>query len=178
MTSHRMATKRLGDIVAKDLRILLVAINPAPLSLFAGQHFATPRNPFWDLLYAAGLTTRRLQPGEAPHLLSGGIGLTSMVHRATRTAAELSRTELRAGAASLARLVTRLRPRAVALLGLTLFPIVFPDAHEPGPGLKLVSLSGAAVFVLPNPSGRNRAYPGFAAKLRWYRELAETFQRA
>jgi len=41
-----------------------------------------------------------------------------------------------------------------------------------------VSLSGAAVFVLPNPSGRNRAYPGFAAKLRWYRELAETFPRA
>jgi TDG/mug DNA glycosylase family protein len=31
------------------------------------------------------------------------------------------------------------------------------------------------VFVLPNPSGRNRAYPGFAAKLHWYRELAEAF---
>lgn len=173
-----MATGRLGDIVATDLRILLVAINPAPSSLFAGQHFANPRNPFWDLLYAAGLTTDRLQPQEAPRLLCSGIGLTSMVRRATRTAAELDRTELRAGATALARRVDRLRPRAVALLGLTLFPVIFPDAHEPGPGLKLVRLSGAAVFVLPNPSGRNRAYPGFDAKLRWYRELAETFPRA
>jgi double-stranded uracil-DNA glycosylase len=39
-------------------------------------------------------------------------------------------------------------------------------------------MSGAAVFVVPNPSGRNRAYPGFAAKLRWDKELAETFGRA
>src|ERR1700677_1083842 len=69
MTPRRMATKRLGDIVAKDLRILLVAITPAPLSMFAGQHFATTRNPFWDLLYAAGLTASRLQPVEAPRLL-------------------------------------------------------------------------------------------------------------
>jgi hypothetical protein len=26
--------------------------------------------------------------------------------------------------------------------------------------------------VLPNPSGRNRAYPGFQHKLIWYQELA------
>ena len=170
-----MSTRRLGDVVAPELRILLVAINPAPKSLFAGQHFATPRNPFWDLLHASGLTPARLPPSEASRLLSLGIGLTSMVDRATRTSAELTRDELRAGAARLAGRVGRLRPRVVALLGLTLFPVVFPDAREPGPGLKIVTLSGAAVFVLPNPSGRNRAYPGFAAKLRWYAELARRF---
>ncbi|HEY3668688.1 MAG TPA: mismatch-specific DNA-glycosylase [Polyangiaceae bacterium] len=170
-----MPTQRLGDIVARDLRVLLVAINPPPASVLLGHHFATPRNPFWDLMHASGLTPRRFQPSEAPQLLALGIGLTSLVARATREAAELERAELRAGATALAKRVARLRPRAVALLGLTLFPFVCPEAREPGPGLKMIRLSGAAVFVLPNPSGRNRAYPGFAAKLRWYRELAEAF---
>jgi TDG/mug DNA glycosylase family protein len=161
--------------VAKDLRILLVAINPPPASVLLGHHFATPRNPFWDLMHASGLTPTRFQPSDARNLLSLGIGLTSLVARPTREAAELDRAELRAGAKALAQRVERLRPRVVALLGLTLFPFVCPDAREPGPGLKVATLAGASVFVLPNPSGRNRAYPGFAAKLLWYRELALAF---
>jgi len=32
-------------------------------------------------------------------------------------------------------------------------------------------IAGARVFVVPNPSGRNAAYPGFADKLVWYRAL-------
>jgi TDG/mug DNA glycosylase family protein len=170
-----MPSKRLGDIVAKDLRILLVAINPPPASVALGHHFATPRNPFWDLMHASGLTPSRFQPSEARALLSLGIGLTSLVGRATRQAAELEREELRAGAKALGLRVERLRPHVVAVLGLTLFPFVCPGAREPGPGLKTASLGRSAVFVLPNPSGRNRAYPGFAAKLRWYRELAQAF---
>lgn len=173
-----MPSQRLGDIVAKDLRILLVAINPPPASVLLGHHFATPRNPFWDLMHASGLTPTRFQPSDARELLSLGIGLTSLVARATREAAELERAELRAGAKALAARVERLRPHVVALLGLTLFPFVCPDAREPGPGLKAARLGDAAVFVLPNPSGRNRAYPGFAAKLHWYRELAQTFPGA
>ena len=167
----------LTDIVSTDLRILLVAINPAPLSLHVGRHFATPTNLFWKLLYAAGLTSRLFEPYEAPLLLGEGIGLTSLVGRATRTAAELRRAERQAGATALTRTVDRLKPRVVALLGLTLFPDVFPDSREPGPGLKRVTLAGSPVFVLPNPSGRNRAYPGLAGKLPWYRELAERFPR-
>ncbi len=55
---------------------------------------------------------------------------------------------------------------------------LIPDADERGPGAKRVTLAGARVFVLPNPSGRNRAFPGAAAKLVWYRALAEAFPRA
>jgi TDG/mug DNA glycosylase family protein len=172
-----MPKGRLDDIVAPGLRILLVAINPAPLSLGVGQHFATPTNAFWKLLHASGLTSRLFRPDEAPDLLSEGIGLTSLVSRATREASELTREERRAGALALSRRVERLKPRAVALLGLTLFPFVCPDEEEPGPGLKRATLSGSAIFVLPNPSGRNRAYPGFAGKLPWYKALAATFPR-
>jgi TDG/mug DNA glycosylase family protein len=170
---------RLDDILALDLRILFVAINPAPLSLDVGHHFATPTNAFWKLLHASGVTSRLFRPDEAPLLPSEGIGLTSLVARATREAAELTTAEKRAGAVVLRRTVATWRPRAVALLGVTLFPVVFPDATDeaPGAGAKRVTLEGAKVFVLPNPSGRNRAYPGVVGKLPWYRELAEAVPR-
>jgi TDG/mug DNA glycosylase family protein len=168
-----MPSRRLGDLVRSDLRLLLVAINPPPASVVAGQHFKSARNPFWRLLHEAGLTRTLLSPAEGKRLLAEGIGITSLVGRPTRTAAELGRAELRAGAVALRETVERLRPRVVALLGLTLYPFVFPGGDEPGPGLKIATLVRASVFVLPNPSGRNRAYPGFVAKLEWYRALAE-----
>jgi double-stranded uracil-DNA glycosylase len=172
-----MPAGRLDDVLAADLRILLVAINPAPQSLRQGEHFSTPTNAFWKLLHASGMTSRLFTPGDAPLLPSEGIGLTSLVSRPSRTAAELTRLEMGEGAVALRRTVERWHPRVVALLGLTLFPVVFPSAEEPGPGRKKVALSGSIVFVLPNPSGRNRAYPGFVGKLPWYRQLAEAFPR-
>ena len=110
-------------------------------------------------------------------MLEFGIGLASGVRRATRTAAELTRAEQRLGAKRVARVVAELRPRYVALLGLTLYPIFFPTGIERGPGLKTDTLSGSRVFVLPNPSGLNRAYPGFDKKLIWFRALATLLPR-
>jgi TDG/mug DNA glycosylase family protein len=121
------------------------------------------------------MTSELLQPRDAPSLISEGVGFTSLLARATRTAAELTRAEQCEGAAVLARNVGRWKPRVVALLGLTLFPIVFPESEERGAGLKNVRLHGARVFVLPNPSGRNRAYPGGVGKLSWYVALAKAF---
>ncbi len=91
-------------------------------------------------------------------------------------AAEVSRAELRAGVARLEKTVKRWKPRTVALLGVTLLPYVLPGSDEPGPGAKRTAFAGARVFVLPNPSGRNRAFPGFVGKLPWYRELALTVE--
>ena len=161
---------QLEDIVAPDLRVLFVAINPAPKSAEVGQHFATPTNSFWRLLHESGLTTRRYAPAEAARLPEEGLGLVSLVGRPTRLASELRASELRAGAVALTVEVERWRPRLVALLGLTLLPFVLPNA-EPGPGEKRARLAGSRVFVVPNPSGRNRAYPGFVGKLPWYRAL-------
>jgi TDG/mug DNA glycosylase family protein len=123
------------------------------------------------------LTPVLLKPEEGARLPEFGIGLASGVRRATRTAAELTRAEQRLGAKRIARLVTELRPRYVALLGLTLYPVFFPAGTERGPGLKTSTLSGSRVFVLPNPSGLNRAYPGFDKKLVWYRALATLLRR-
>lgn len=163
-----------ADIIAPDLRLLIVAINPATRSAAVGHPFSSPGNPFWRLLHASGLTPHELEASQAHQLLDHGIGLTSTVRRATRTAAELPLHELRAGATRVENLVDTHRPETVALLGLTLYPLFFASRPAPGPGPKSATIAGSRVFVLPNPSGRNRAYPGFDAKLVWYQALART----
>jgi TDG/mug DNA glycosylase family protein len=161
-----------GDIIAQDLRVLFVAINPSPSAANGRTPFATATNGFWPLLHAAGLTPRLLLASEADLLLDEGLGLVSMVQRSTPAASELRAKELRAGAKRLARIVDRWHPRNIALLGVTLLPFVLPQHDEPGPGLKTACFYGARVFVLPNPSGRNLSFPGIAGKLPWYRALA------
>jgi len=173
----RNLTRPLPDIVAADLDVLIVTINPSLRSAEAGYSFASKGNPFWRLLHESGLTRVQLKPEEGARLPEFGIGLANGVQRATKTAAELTRAERQLGAKRIARVVTKLRPRYVALLGLTLYPIFFPVGTERGPGLKTDTLSGSRVFVLPNPSGLNRAYPGFEKKLVWYRALAKLLRR-
>ncbi len=168
----------LGDLIAPGLRVLIVAINPSSRSAGTGYSFSSPSNPFWRLLHQAGLTPVQLQPCEEHRLLHHGIGLVSTVQRATPAAAELTVAERRAGAARVRGLVKRHEPQVVALLGLTLYPLFFPSGGSPGPGLKPDRLHDAEVYVLPNPSGRNRAYPGFEPKLVWYRALADHLQRS
>lgn len=170
-------SRPLPDIVATNLDVLIVAINPSLRSASAGYSFASKGNPFWRLLHESGLTEVLLKPEEGSRLPQFGIGLASGVQRATRAAAELTRAEQQLGAKRVARLVARLRPRYVALLGLTLYPIFFPDGTERGPGLKTDTVAGSRVFVLPNPSGLNRAFPGFQKKLVWFRELAKVLGR-
>ena len=162
-----------GDLVAPRLRALIVAINPSSQSVGIGHSFSSPSNAFWRLLHESGLAPMRLQPSEEHRLLDQGLVLASTVWRATPSAATLSLAERRAGAARVRGLVERYEPQLVALLGLTLYPLYVPTGTSRGPGLKPERVGGAEVYVLPNPSGRNRAYPGFDAKLVWYRDLAE-----
>ena len=44
------------DIVAADLRILFVAINPSASASNAAGPFATPTNGFWRSLHTSGFT--------------------------------------------------------------------------------------------------------------------------
>src|SRR3954454_3148482 len=111
--------KPLRDVVAPDLDVLFCGINPSLLSAARGHHFARPGNRFWPALHLAGLTPRRLRPEEDRELLRYGLGVTNLVDRPTRTAAELTPEELREGAAALEELVTRHRPRVLAVLGIT-----------------------------------------------------------
>jgi TDG/mug DNA glycosylase family protein len=160
----------LGPILAPDLRVLFVGINPSLRSAEVGHHFARPGNRFWAALHDAGLTPRRLRPDEDASLPLYGLGVTNIADRPTRDAAQLSGEELRAGAAALERTVRRCAPRLVAMLGLTAYRVAFARPRA-AMGLQAETIGGRPVWVLPNPSGLNAHYkPADFARL--YAEAA------
>jgi TDG/mug DNA glycosylase family protein len=93
-----------------------------------GHHFAGPGNPFWRLLYAAGLVPVELTHTEDRRLVEFGLALTNLCPRATRAAAELSRDEIERGKRRLTAKVRRLRPEVVAFVGITIYRDFFRDS--------------------------------------------------
>jgi TDG/mug DNA glycosylase family protein len=149
--------KPLPDVIAPGIEVLFCGINPSLTSAARGHHFARPGNRFWPTLHAAGLTPRTLRPEEDRELLRYDLGVTNLVDRPTRTAAELDPEEIADGAAALAVLVRRYRPRVVAVLGVTAWRLA---VGRPGDavGRQPDGLAGAEAWVLPNPSGLNAHY--------------------
>ncbi|MGY1841636.1 MULTISPECIES: G/U mismatch-specific DNA glycosylase [unclassified Modestobacter] len=168
--------KPLRDVVGPDLDVLFCGINPSLLSAEVGHHFARPGNRFWPALHRAGLTPRLLTPAEDRELLRYGLGVTNVVARPTRTAAELSREELRAGAEALAALVGRYRPRVLAVLGVTAWRVAF-DRPKAGLGPQPERVGGVLTWVAPNPSGLN-AHHQLPDLARLYGELREAARTA
>lgn len=152
----------LPDYLVPDLHILFVGINPGMRSAALGHHYAGHSNRFWKLLYEAKLVSERLSYREDSRLPEWGIGLTNIVSRATAGIESLTADDYAAGRLVLLRKIRRYRPRVVALLGMTLYPILFPlEPKQAGfkAGLQTVTLHESAVALLPNPSGRNASYP-------------------
>jgi double-stranded uracil-DNA glycosylase len=167
------AGKTIPDVVAPGLTVLFAGINPSLTSGATGWHFAHPGNRFWSALHGAGLTPRQLRPAEQRELLDHGLGITNLVPRATAKASEVDPDELRAGARRLRRLVGRLHPAWVAVVGVTAYRTAFghPTAKI---GPQDAALGAARVWVLPNPSGLNAHYTpaGLAAEFARLREAA------
>jgi TDG/mug DNA glycosylase family protein len=145
------------DIIAPGLNVLFCGINPGLYTAAVGHHFARPGNRFWPTLYAAGLTPRLLLPEEDHALLSWGYGLTNVVERATATADELTREELRTGGACLVRKVEQCAPRVLAVLGVTAYRSAFAQPQVTL-GRQQARIGETLVWVLPNPSGLNAHY--------------------
>jgi len=163
------AGKGLRDVIAPGLKVLFCGINPGLYSAATGFHFARPGNRFWPALHLAGFTGKQLHPSQQQQLLREGYGLTNLVNRGTAAADELSPAELIRGGKTLAAKVRRFRPRAVAFVGLGAYRSAFgrPRATL---GLQPEPLEGAAVWVLPNPSGLNANYP-LPALIQLFRQL-------
>jgi len=161
---------KLRDVVVDRPRVLLVGINPGLRSGALGHHFAGRGNPFWRLLHASRLTPILLDHTDDQRLAEFGIALTNLCPRTTRTAAELTRAEIEQGRAALSRKIARWRPAVVAFVGVSLYTMYFARPAR-GPGAKPDTIAGARVFVVPNPSGLNATFPGFADKLVWFKNL-------
>jgi TDG/mug DNA glycosylase family protein len=161
--------KTIPHLIAPGLKLLLVGINPGLYSGATGHHFARPGNRFWPALHRSGWTDRQLTAFEERELLGWGVGITNIVSRATAAADALAPEELVRGARSLRARIRRYRPRAVAFLGVGAYTTAF--GHKSAKiGPQPEPLEGAALWVLPNPSGLNANYqlPDF---VRLFRQL-------
>jgi TDG/mug DNA glycosylase family protein len=149
--------KTVPDVIAPNLRVLFCGINPGLYSGATGFHFARPGNRFWPAIHAAGFTPRLLRPAEEQELLTYGYGITNIVERATATAAELTKNELRAGRQRLHDKLARYTPRVLAVLGVSAYRVAF-DQPRAAFGRQPEPIGSTIVWVLPNPSGLNAHY--------------------
>ncbi|MEU8590453.1 G/U mismatch-specific DNA glycosylase [Streptomyces sp. NPDC048664] len=162
------------DVVADGLRVLFCGINPGLMTAATGHHFARPGNRFWPVLHLSGFTPRLLLPAEQSVLPTLGLGITNVVARATARADELTTEEYREGGRILRDKVERLRPRLLAVVGVTAYRTAFGDRRAVV-GPQELRIGSSRVWVLPNPSGLNAHWTAatMAEEFRRLREAAE-----
>ena len=163
----------LRDRIRPGVRVLFAGINPGVRSSSTGHHFAGYTNRFWALLYDSGLVPERIGYRDDVRLPDWGYGITNIVARPTPGVSALEPWEYVAGRTRLLRKIRRYEPEVVALVGVTVYRALFPGrtgAVRLGP--RPERLGRSAVFVLPNPSGRNAHY-SHAEMLDAFRALRE-----
>ena len=180
-----MATKagweelRLTDRITPGLRVLFVGINPGVRSAETGHHFAGYSNRFWKLLFESGLVPEPITYLDDRRLTEFGYGITNLIARPTPGIDTLSPAEYVAGWKVLERKIKKFKPAVVALVGVTVWRAIVPllDVDEETrailrrskcPGPQPVTVNGARIHVLPNPSGRNANFS--------YGEMLEAFR--
>jgi TDG/mug DNA glycosylase family protein len=165
---------RLKDRIGPDVRVLFVGINPGVRSALTGHHFAGFSNRFWKLLRDSKLTPPLTYEDDG-RLPEWGLGITNLIARPSPGINDLRPAEYVEGWRALERKIRRHRPKVVAFVGVTLYRAILPLLDEPPAaqqeviGPQPVTIHGAQVFVLPNPSGRNANFT--------YAEMLEAFVR-
>jgi double-stranded uracil-DNA glycosylase len=167
--THADSIQSLPDIIEPGLSILFCGINPGMRAAAAGHHFAGRGNRFWRVLHLAGFTPELLCPENDWQLLAYGYGLTTAVSRPTARADELSRSEIEAAASAFESKIQRYAPECIAFLGKAAISGM-SGKRDIQWGLQPTSFAGARAWVLPNPSGLNRAF-SLEALASAYREL-------
>ena len=158
--------QEVDDLLGPGLKLLFVGINPGLWTAAVQTHFAHPANRFYPALLRAGIIERAISPAEGmtaadrAQFMAPGLGITNLVRRATARAAELSAADLREGGERLRTLVAERRPAVVAVAGITAYRQAFGMrramlGRQPESADRSAQWSGAALWVVPNPSGLN-----------------------
>ncbi|WP_353556727.1 G/U mismatch-specific DNA glycosylase [Paraburkholderia terrae] len=167
--AHPESFQGLPDILDTGLSVVFCGINPGLSAASTGHHFEGRGNRFWRVLHLAGFTREQLRPEDDRSILQYACGLTTAVSRPTARAEQLSRSEIKAAAPEFVQKITQYAPRYVAFLGKMAVSELI-GKRDVDWGLQSVTFGGARVWVLPNPSGLNRAF-SLDALVSAYREL-------
>lgn len=157
MIESAAVADELPDIIAGGLKVLFCGINPALSAVAAGHHFAGRTNRFWRVIHLAGFTPEEIPPRHDRSILRHQCGLTAVVRRATARADELSPREFREAATAFEQKVAHYTPRFVAFLGKAAYSGL-SGQRDIAWGQQPTPMGGSTIWVLPNPSGRNRAF--------------------
>ncbi|MGI2329057.1 G/U mismatch-specific DNA glycosylase [Planococcus sp. YIM B11945] len=148
-----MQLEPIPDHLQEGLKILFVGFNPSIRSSETGFHYANPTNRFWKILFEAGLTPRKFRPDENSELLALGFGLTNIVARPTKEAAEISKMEYAEGAALLQQKIKTYRPKAICFVGKGVYQ-EYSKKRKIQWGLQEEPvIPGIVEFVAPSSSG-------------------------
>ena len=178
---------RLKDRIRLGLRVLFVGINPGVRSAITGHHFAGYSNRFWKLLSDSRLAREPITYEDDDRLPEWDLGITNLIARPSPGINDLRPAEYIEGWKVLEGKIRRYRPEVVALVGVTAYRTILPLLDGAPPtvtgrhrasaasavtrtsvvGPQPVTVHGARVFVLPNPSGRNAHFT--------YAEMLEAF---
>ncbi|HXF25422.1 MAG TPA: G/U mismatch-specific DNA glycosylase [Gemmatimonadaceae bacterium] len=167
--SHPPAT--LPDILDTGLSVIFCGINPGLRSASSGHHFSAGGNRFWRAVHLARFTPELIAPDDDRTILQYGCGLTTAVERPTARASELSKHEFLAASVSLEKKIEQFAPEYVAFLGKVAYSSM-SGLHKVEWGIQSLSFGGARVWILPNPSGLNRAF-SLNDLVRHYGELRQ-----
>ncbi|MCW8278115.1 G/U mismatch-specific DNA glycosylase [Pseudomonas sp. PCH199] len=146
----------LEDILAERLAVIFCGINPGVLAAAQGHHFAGRGNRFWRTLHLAGFTPEEVRPENDRTILHFQCGLTAVVERPTARADQLSLHD-----SSQRQRISNRRSRAMRHVSWRFSARRRTRRYrvsEVAWGLQAKTFGNAAVWVLPNPSGRNRAF--------------------
>ncbi|MGH8444221.1 MAG: G/U mismatch-specific DNA glycosylase [Solimonas sp.] len=165
------AMPTLPDILDSGLSVVFCGLNPGLRAAETGHHFAGRSNRFWQAMHLAGFTPELIHPSDDREVLRYGCGLTTVVERPTARADEVSRQEFKAAHAALELKIAHFAPRYLAFLGKAAYCAI-SDQRDVSWGPQHEHFAGAAIWVLPNPSGLNRAFR-LVDLVRAYRELCD-----
>jgi len=146
----------LPDLLSPGLRVVFCGSALGAMSYRLQAPYANPGNKFWRALHEAGITPRRMQPGEYRELLALGIGLTDI--NKTQFGNDVDLSHEHDDAASLLRKVKRYRPGVLAFTAKRPAQVflreVFGTRGPPPYGPQPERVGETRIFVLTSPSGR------------------------
>jgi TDG/mug DNA glycosylase family protein len=145
------------DILAKGLDVIFCGLNPASTAAVEGHNFSHRNNRFWLVLHLAGFTDVRLDPQDERRLLDYGCGITAVVRRATKRAAEVSPEEFRQARLGFEAKMRLYAPHSIAFLGKRALATMIGRPYVDW-GRQPTGFARTMTWVLPNPSGLNRTF--------------------
>ncbi len=175
----------LPDLLAQNLSVLFVGINPSTYSVSRGHYFARPGNRFWpcfsrSILSAAvrqALGITALQPAHDTALPAHGFGFTDVVKRPTPRASDVHPREFTAGVADLVRKLERYRPCIACFHGVTGYRHVHRICAGDTAtvrhvlGCQSLRIGPTTLYLVPSPSAANAHFTP-ADQTQWYDRLA------